>query len=184
MDRDLNLVNKAKSGDQKAFTALMNRHRERLYYFIFTMLKNVYDTEDIMMISFNSAFMSINKFKPDFLFKTWLYSIAKNNCIDFIRKRKIEIVSYDNDLKYVLNMESENLNPDELLISKQTMEVYNKNLDKLSDYQRDLIEMRYYFNCSYKDLAEIKKVNVATIGSHLNRITALLNKISKGKLSA
>jgi RNA polymerase sigma factor (sigma-70 family) len=181
MDNDLVLIDKAKHGDQKAFTTLFNRHKEKLYYFIFKMLKNVNDTEDILMISFNSSFMNINNFKPDYPFKTWLYKIAKNNCIDFIRKRKIEIISYDNDVKYILNKESEHPDPAEIMISNQVMEVFNKNLDKLNDYQRDLIEMRYYFNCSYKDLAEIKKVKVATIGAHLNRITAILNNLIKNE---
>ena len=181
MDKDLILIEKAKEGDQQAFTSLMNRHKEKIYYFILKMLKNVSDSEDVMMITFNSAFMNINTFKPDYPFKTWLYKIAKNNCIDFIRKRKAEIISYDNDLNYVFNKESENLNPAETMISNQAMEVFHRHLDKLTDYQRDLIEMRYYFNCSYKDLAEIKKVKVSTIGAQLNRITAMLNDILKNE---
>jgi RNA polymerase sigma factor (sigma-70 family) len=174
-DKDILLVNRAKNGDQKAFTILYNKHHRSLYHFVCRILNNAVDAEDIMIESYTEAFIKINQFEPRYLFKTWLFKIAKYNCLDLLKKRRVQLVS-DNEAGDIIRKQSKDLNPEELLITEQQMEVYNKHLDDLNEYQRDLVELRYYYNFSYKDLAEVKKSKVGTIAANLNRVTALLNK--------
>ena len=82
----------------------------------------------------------------------------------------------DNEEGDIIREECKDYNPEDLLINIQQIEVYNKHLDELNEYQRDLVELRYYYNFSYKDLAEVKKTKLGTIASHLNRVTSLLKK--------
>jgi RNA polymerase sigma factor (sigma-70 family) len=86
---DIELINKAKSGDQKAFAALMAKYRNAVFFTILKMIHNRDDAEDILLVSFSKAFNNLENYKEDFAFSTWLFKIATNNCIDFIRKKKL-----------------------------------------------------------------------------------------------
>ena len=84
---DIILVEKAKNGDSKAFASLMNRYRDSIYYMLLKMVNNPADAEDLTMEAFGKAFKSIETYTPTYAFSTWLFMIATNNCIDFIRKK-------------------------------------------------------------------------------------------------
>src|SRR5512133_4265016 len=92
---DLLLVNQAKHGDEKAFAALMNRYWDSIYYMLLKMVNNPSDAEDLTIEAFGKAFRSIDTYVPRFAFSTWLFMIASNNCIDFIRKKHSSPVPLD-----------------------------------------------------------------------------------------
>ncbi len=85
---DFKLVELAKEGDQNAFAELMKRYNRSLYHVILKMVRNVDDAEDLTIEAFAKAFKNLERFKQDYTFSTWLFRIATNNCIDFIRKKK------------------------------------------------------------------------------------------------
>ena len=87
---DLLLLELAKKGNQAAFTELMHRYRDSIYYMMFKMVKNEDDADDLTIEAFGKAFSRLEQYSPGFAFSTWLFKIASNNCIDFIRKKKIE----------------------------------------------------------------------------------------------
>src|SRR6187402_2674993 len=98
--KDFLLVEKAKSsGDEKAFAELMSRYKKPVYHMILKMVRNVDDAEDLTIEAFAKAFKNIRKFNPEFTFSTWLFRIATNNCIDFIRKKKLDTMSISNTFK-------------------------------------------------------------------------------------
>src|SRR4030065_1791838 len=86
---DLIMVEEAKKGNEKAFASLMNRYRDSIYYMLLNMVNNASDAEDLTIEAFGKAFRSIESYTPRFAFSTWLFMIATNNCIDFIRKKKL-----------------------------------------------------------------------------------------------
>ncbi|MGB3075595.1 MAG: sigma-70 family RNA polymerase sigma factor, partial [Chitinophagales bacterium] len=98
---DIELVQMALDGDQKAYAALMTRYKDSIYFLLLKMVHNEDDANDLTIEAFGKAFSNLAKYTPDFAFSTWLYKIALNNCIDFIRKKKVETLSLfelnDND---------------------------------------------------------------------------------------
>src|SRR4030043_2430051 len=92
---DLLLVEEAKKGNEKAFASLMNRYRDSIYFMLLKMVNNPSDAEDLTIEAFGKAFRSIDTYTPRFAFSTWLFMIATNNCIDFIRRKQLSPVPLD-----------------------------------------------------------------------------------------
>ena len=92
---DFHLVEKAKEGSQKAYADLMQRYKDSIHFMALKMVNNKDDAMDLTVETFAKAFENLEKYKPDFAFSTWLFRIATNNCIDFIRKKKISTMSID-----------------------------------------------------------------------------------------
>ena len=97
---DFRLIDLAVSGqDQQAFADLMQRYKKPVYHMILKMIRNVDDAEDLTIEAFAKAFKNLHKFKKDFTFSTWLFRIATNNTIDFIRKKRLDTMSLDTSYK-------------------------------------------------------------------------------------
>lgn len=90
---DYKIVRNAIAGDEKAYGELFKRYKDSVYFMILKMVNNRTDAEDLMFEAFEKAFASLNYYSPQFAFSTWLFKIASNNTIDFIRKRKAQTVS-------------------------------------------------------------------------------------------
>ena len=98
--RDFELIDLAiKSNDQNAFKKLMNHYKSSIYFTILKMINNTDDAEDLTNEAFSKAFNKLNKFKKDYTFSTWLFKIAINNTIDFIRKKKLITTSINRSFK-------------------------------------------------------------------------------------
>ncbi|MCD4682033.1 MAG: sigma-70 family RNA polymerase sigma factor, partial [Bacteroidales bacterium] len=94
--RDYHLVQLAiDDGDQKAYAELMKNYRDSLYFMLLKMTNNPHDAEDLTIEAFGKAFKKLHQYTPDYAFSTWLFKIASNNCIDFIRKKKKYTFSID-----------------------------------------------------------------------------------------
>ena len=92
---DWKLVQRAlKKNDQKAYAELMGRYKETIFYMLLKMIKSKDDADDLTIEAFGKAFKNLSQYTPDFAFSTWLFKIATNNCIDYIRRKK-EAVSLD-----------------------------------------------------------------------------------------
>src|SRR5689334_3432455 len=126
---DFKLIDMAVGGDDKAYAKLLQRYKRPVYHMILRMVRNVDDAEDLTIESFAKSFRSLHKFKKDFTFSTWLFRIATNNTIDFIRKKKLNTLSIENTYtdddgqSVSLDIEDENLNPQEEAIKGQREEL-------------------------------------------------------------
>ncbi len=122
---DFNLVEHARKGDEKAFAELMGRYRDAIYYMLLKMVNNQSDAEDLTIEAFGKAFKNIHQYTPNYAFSTWLFKIATNNCIDFIRKKRANTVSLDQtidkeeSLTPSATIESSELDPEETMINQQ-----------------------------------------------------------------
>src|SRR5436190_4012572 len=97
---DFRLIDEAvQNHDEKAYAKLMQRYKKPVYHMILKMVRNVDDAEDLTIEAFAKAFRNLKKFNPEFTFSTWLFRIATNNCIDFIRKKKLDTMSISNSFK-------------------------------------------------------------------------------------
>lgn len=178
---DLVLVELAKKGDEKAFSGLLNRYRDSIYFMLLKMVNNNSDAEDLTIEAFGKAFRNLDQFTPEFAFSTWLFKIATNNCIDFIRKKQAAPAPFDqyqDDLDDpTINIQSDLPDPEEALINNQKIAVLRKIVNQLKPRYKNLIELRYYKEYSYEEIASELKLPVGTVKAQLYRAKSLLYNI-------
>lgn len=183
---DFNVVCRAKEGDQKAYAELMQRYKDSIYFMALKMVNNKDDAMDLTVETFGKAFENLEKYKPDFAFSTWLFRIATNNCIDFIRKKRIDVVSLhtltdDDREERQFEIRSENLNPEETSIKKQENEKLKNIVDQLPSRYRTLIILRYFEEQSYEEIANQLDLPLGTVKAQLFRARDLLANVMNRK---
>ncbi len=179
---DYNLVLKAREGDQKAYADLMHRYKDSIFFMVLKMVNNREDAMDLTIETFAKAFEKLDKYQPDFAFSTWLFRVATNNCIDFIRKRKLNTTSInlmysaDGD-EFELQIKADILDPEETSIQKQQKEVINLLLETLPTRYRNLVTLRYLEELSYEEIAVELDLPLGTVKAQLYRARDLLSNI-------
>lgn len=183
---DYQLVRKAvDEGDQSAYADLLDRYRESIYYLFYKMVNNHDDAEDLTIEAFGKAFKNLHNYQPTFAFSTWLFRIATNNGIDFLRKKKLKTFSIDQTFKVddgdeiSMDVKSSALDPEETMITAQKKELLRQFVDKLKPRYRRLIELRYYDGLSYEEIAEELQIPLGTVKAQLFRAKDLLYNILK-----
>lgn len=178
---DLLLVEKARNGSELAFAGLMNRYRDSIYYMLLKMVNNPSDAEDLTIEAFGKAFRNLDSFTPDFAFSTWLFKIATNNCIDFIRKKQISpspLEQWQDDIdNLTVNIQSDLPDPEESLINDQKIAVLRGIVNQLKPRYRTLIELRYYKEYSYEEISSELNLPIGTVKAQLYRAKSLLYNI-------
>jgi RNA polymerase sigma factor (sigma-70 family) len=181
--RDYMLVKKATDGDQKAYAELLDRYRDAIYYMLLKMVNNASDAEDLTIEAFGKAFKNLNQYAPNYAFSTWLFKIATNNCIDFIRKKKANHISLDqNDEEHEMathEVQAPVPDPEESLINQQKAMLMRNVVTKLKPRYRKLIELRYFNELSYEEIAEELELPIGTVKAQLFRARELLFNILK-----
>lgn len=184
---DFRLIDHAVGGDDKAFAKLMQRYKRPVYAMVLKMVRNIDDAEDLTIESFAKAFKSLHRFKKDFTFSTWLFRIATNNTIDFIRKRKLNTLSIentytdDNGESVSIDVEDENLDPQEETIRSQKAELMQLFVDKLPPKYQKLVRLRYFQELSYEEIAEELEAPLGTVKAQLHRARELMYELVKSK---
>lgn len=184
---DFKLIDQATAGDEKAFAELMRRYKKPVQHTLMKMVRNADDAEDLMIEAFAKAFRNLPKFKKDYTFSTWLFRIATNNCIDFIRKKKLDTLSIntsfsdDSGDSVDLDIKDENLNPQEKAITQQKVEIVRTFVGLLPEKYQRLVEMRYFDELSYEEIAEQLDAPLGTVKAQLHRARELLYDLVKEK---
>ena len=183
---DLVLVTAAlEKGDQRAYAELLDRYRESIYYMMLKMLSNEHDAEDLTIEAFGRAFKSLKNYNSTFAFSTWLYKIASNNCIDFMRNKKLNTTSIDVTFEtddggeMTFDIRSEGRNPEEDYVKKQKDKLMRDIVDKLKPHYKRLIELYYFEELSIDEISKVLEVPQTTIKSQLFRSREMLANILK-----
>jgi RNA polymerase sigma-70 factor (ECF subfamily) len=169
------VVRAATQNDAAAYTELLRRYKEPLYKFFVKMTGRPEDAEDLTIISLSKAFQSIHSYKPDYPFGTWLFRIATNTGIDYLRKKRVHTRSIDDFREdeegrtSPPQIVSEDLSPEEELIIKERNEQLRVIIQNLKPRYRTLLEMRYYEQLSYEEIAEKTALPVGTVKALLFR---------------
>lgn len=183
--RDLQLVEKAMNGDQMAYAGLMDMYRESIYFMMLKMVRTEDDAEDLTIEAFGKAFNRLHQYSPSYAFSTWLFKIASNNAIDFIRKKRIKVTSMDNaytndDGESVgIDVSSSEKNPAEEAMHGEKVEHMREIVKKLKPRYRDLIEKRYFQELSYEEIAQDMQLPLGTVKAQLFRARAFLADMMK-----
>ncbi|HET6992866.1 MAG TPA: sigma-70 family RNA polymerase sigma factor [Bacteroidia bacterium] len=183
---DYGLVKRAlEEADQKAYAELMGRYRDSVYYMLLKMVNNKDDAEDLTVEAFGKAFKRLSQYTPNFAFSTWLFRIATNNCIDFIRRKRKNTFSIDQPIEddeggeMVMDLRSDTLDPEEHIMKKQKVLMLRELVDKLKPRYKTLIEMRYFQELSYEEIAEQLELPLGTVKAQLFRAREFLYNVLK-----
>ncbi|HLN20095.1 MAG TPA: sigma-70 family RNA polymerase sigma factor [Bacteroidales bacterium] len=178
---DLVLVEQAKKGDEKAFANLMNRYRDSIYFMLLKMVNNPFDAEDLTIEAFGKAFRNLESYTPKYAFSTWLFKIATNNCVDFIRKKQLSPSALDQTQENLdnatVNIQSDLPDPEEALINSQRINELKEIISQLKPRYRKLIDLRYYKEYSYEEISSELKLPIGTVKAQLYRAKTLLYHI-------
>ena len=177
---DYQLVKAAIAGEQQAYAALLERYRTSVYNHLLKMVKNPDDAEDLTLEAFGKAFKKLSTYAPHFAFSTWLFKIAQNNCIDYIRKKRLSFLSIDQpveptgDRDFSGNVRTHNRTPEEEIIRQQRLEMVRCVLGQLNTKYRLMIELRYYEELSYEEIASELDIPLGTVKAQLFRAKEML----------
>ncbi len=179
--QDLRLIYLARNGDERAFADLMNRYKDSIYYMLLKMVNNTSDADDLTIEAFGKAFKNLHLYTPKYAFSTWLFRIATNNCIDFIRKKRStpstieqQQSDYDNP---AASLQSDSLDPEEKLIKLQKINHLQHVVSQLKPQYKKLIELRFFKEYSYDEIANELNLPLGTVKAQLFRAKELLYNI-------
>ena len=149
------------------------------------MVNNKDDAEDLTIEAFGKAFNSLKQYTPNYAFSTWLFKIASNNCIDFLRKKKKKIMSIDNSIEnkdgdeIAIELKSDARTPEQETIRDQKIEVMRSYVKKLKPRYETLVEMRYFKEMSYEEISTELGLPLGTVKAQLFRAREFLYKLMK-----
>lgn len=174
---------KAKSGNQIAFSTLLDTFWNDVYGFQLIRTKNENDAEDITIQTFSRAFDKINSYDDSYEFKTWLITISKNIHVDLIRKRKRNILDSSDSgnadaIKRVLD---DAPSIEDRLITEQNLANLLLDIKKLKPHYQSVINLRYFNELSYADIAKELNEPINNVKVKLLRAKKLLAEIIKSK---
>jgi len=182
--RDYYLIRAAlDNNDRLAYEELLTNYRDSIYFMLLKMTNNKDDAEDLTIEAFGKAFKKLDQYVPAYAFSTWLFKIATNNCIDFIRRKKQKTYSLDKDFQdevgtaMAAQIPSNTLDPEEELIKSQKIKIMRALVNRLKPHYRILIELRYFKEYSYEEIATELNLPIGTVKAKLFRARDFLNNI-------
>ncbi len=190
-EEDYALIDVIREGDryqqEQAFKKLLSKYRGQIYNLILKIVHNPNEVEDLVQESFSKAFNSIANFNKEYAFSTWLYRIATNSSIDFLRKRRLKTFSIDNPIKtkddeYTVEIPDSSEEPEKNVIQSQRDLLVQDAIKQLPEKYRTVIEMRHLQELSYEEIAKELKIPLGTVKAHIFRAREMLYKILRDKL--
>jgi len=172
-------------GDQKAYAELMARYKDSIYFMLLKMVNNRDDADDLTIEAFGKAFRNLKQYTPDYAFSTWLFKIATNNCIDFIRKKRKMTLSLDRGFdtddggEMTIEVKSNQPDPEEHMMKKQNVLLMRDVVERLKPRYRRLVELRYFQERSYEEISDELKLPLGTVKAQLFRAREFLYQIMK-----
>ena len=186
-EEDADLIERAVAGDQQAFTQLRQKYYPTIAGLIRRMMHNSDDVEDLVQETFVKAFNAIATFNHEYAFSTWLYRIASNHCIDFLRKKRLKtfsidqpIETHDGEMQYEIS--DSTWLPDTDIHNKEKSSLLNAAIQELPEKYRVVIELRHGEELDYQEIANKLGLPLGTVKAHLFRAREMLYKKLKNKM--
>ncbi len=183
---DDKLVKAAKKGDENAYSKLVQKYERPLHFHILKMIKESGQVEDLVQEAFAKAFNSLGSYRSTYAFSTWLYRIATNHTIDYLRKKKLQTVSIHepvdtNEGEMKRQIADEKAQADRRILRKQRQKNVRRAIEELPDKYRDVIKLRHMREKSYKEISEELTLPLGTVKAHIFRAREMLYKALKDR---
>ncbi len=184
---DMVLIEEALSGKQASYEKLMKKYYQMIYNLVYRMISRKEDVEDLTQEAFIKAFNSLHNFDKQFAFSTWLFKIATNNAIDYLRKKKLSTFSIDkeiaaDDSDYKFEIPDHENKPDRHIVDDQMKQILNEAIESLPPKYREVIVLRHKEEKEYEEIAKELKLPLGTVKAHIFRGRELLNKYLKDRI--
>lgn len=179
-EQDLIIVNKILNGDINSFYVIQNKYKRIIATLIRKMIKDEDDVEDLTQETFIKAFNGMTKYQSSYSFSSWLYKIASNNCIDFLRKKRFNSVSInqpisnDSDELEEIEIKDSNYIPDITLMDNERKQILINAIENLPESYREIIKMRHGEDLDYNEISERLSMPLGTVKAHLFRARKIL----------
>ena len=183
LERDILLVRQIlESANREAYAQLMDEYYDKVYSRMLKMINEPDYAEDLTMEAFNKAFMKLDQYTPDYPFSTWLYRIAKNNCIDYLRRYRNDNENKANPYEARIGMAAHELanqlpSPEELLINQEETKLLREIVETLHPKYKDIIKLYYFKELSCEEIAQNLDLPEGTVKVRLYRARELLYNI-------
>jgi RNA polymerase sigma-70 factor (ECF subfamily) len=179
----ISYIEKAKNGDQVAFTYLLDHYWNEVYGFMLKRTENETDSEDITIETFSKAFDKLSTYNPEFQFNTWIIAIAKNVHIDLLRKKKsnLFIDITDEEDQQAQNIADSSPTAEDELITEQNLAQLLHYIKELKPHYQEVIQLRYFQEMSYQEISEQLQEPLSNVKIKLLRAKKLLAEIIQSK---
>ncbi len=178
---DRRLIDLALQGNEKAYEDLLAKYRNLVFSIMFKMVRNTQEAEDLTQEAFMKAFGSLETFNEEFAFSTWLMKIASNNCIDFLRRRKLRTYSIHEPIQFKderieIDIPDQEPSPERSLIQSERKRMIEDAINELPDRYRYVIILRHREDKSYEEISEILNLPLGTVKAQIFRAREILNR--------
>lgn len=180
-EKERELIAAALDGDQRAYRDLFEAHRNSIYHIITKIVHNQEEVRDLVQETFIKAFSSLSSYRSEYRFSTWLYKIAANSSIDYLRKKKLNSFSIDRpiatrDGEVEIELPDNSYNPETDYREKIRRNSIQDAIDSLPDKYRVVIVMRHQEDRPYEEIASRLGIPVGTVKARIFRARELLKK--------
>lgn len=184
---DNRMIDEALGGNQASYEKLMKKYYQLIYNLVYRMISKKEDVEDLTQEAFIKAFNSLKNFDKQFSFSTWLFKIATNNAIDYLRKKKLSTFSIDkqiesDDSDYSFEIPDSENKPDKHIMDKEMRKILDEAIESLPPKYKQVIVMRHKGELEYEEIAKELKLPLGTVKAHIFRGRELMNKYLKDKI--
>jgi len=181
-DNEILLIKRSQKGDINSFEELIKEYKKMAYNIALKMLKNKEDAEDVSQEALIKVYKSIDRFNMQSSFKTWLYRIVVNTCLDHVRKNKENPISINQPIRsgydeFYMDVEDNRPTPQEILETKLTQKMVMDAVNELDEDFKSIIILRDINDLSYEEISEILECNIGTVKSRISRGRQKLKEI-------
>lgn len=180
-DNDSELIQQALKGDQQAYRQLAERHRAAVFHIVYKIVREKETANDLVQETFMKAFSSLNSYRSEYRFSTWLYKIAANCSIDHLRKKRIQVLSLEGQLggdseSRTMDVPDYSYHPERDLVRKEQRFSIEEAIDALPRKYREVIVYRHKDDKSYEEIADLLGIPIGTVKARIFRARELLKK--------
>lgn len=168
-EQEISLLEKTLSGDVEAFGELIRLYERPIFNLCYRMLSDGAEAEDAAQEAFIRAYSNLASYDRARSFKTWLFSIASNHCIDRLRKRRLTLLSIDEPLPPHPALVSDSPDPEQQILEEERSTLIQKLLNQLAPDYRMVVVLRYWYDLSYQEMSEMLETTESAIKSRLFR---------------
>jgi RNA polymerase sigma-70 factor, ECF subfamily len=184
LDKDTELIERARNGDITAFKELVNKHKRNVYYLAYDLMRCKEDAEDVSQEVFMKAFKSLKSFRGDSKFSSWLYRITANTCYSLKSRKSYSSMKASDDIENIVDTKHEMKDyklpdPENVTESGFIKKAIEKALLKLSEKERIIFIMRNYNEMSFEEITEVLKLRPGTVrSSNFNALRKLRKELA------
>jgi RNA polymerase sigma factor (sigma-70 family) len=181
---DLKLIKLCKRGEEEAFAKLLSVYRNAIYGHCLRMVRNEDDAQDMAQGVFIKAFTMLDRYDESYAFSSWIFRIATNHCIDFLRRNRHRFMSLDSTLnrdgdEMTIDLPSKGPAPDTVLQRSESIQLLETVIDDLPPHYRAITLLRHHQDLTYEEIAVVLSLPLGTVKARIHRARAMVQKMVK-----